>query len=137
MRKEQHAEGIKKSFEKLMGINLSLKRKRKNENDSKREIFEKLILNLEKINIRSNILINDFDMDLNKYDEPFFEVIDSLINSLYGREAAEVIFFFIYERINPDGTINEYEITDKEGNPVVLNTSTDLWNVINYINSKK
>lgn len=132
---ENHADGIKKSFEKMMGVDLSLKRKRKSENDTKKEIFEKIINTLEKININENILANDFDLELAKYNENFYEVIDNLIYMLYGKEAAEVIFFYLYERINPDGTSNGYEVKDKDGNVLPLENPSDLWNVINYVNN--
>ncbi len=49
----------------------------------------------------------------------------------FGKQASEVIFFYVYERINSDGSINE--LTDINNNPVVLNNPTDLWELVNLI----
>ena len=49
---EQHAQGIKASLEGITGADLSLKRKRKTEKDVNREVFEKIILALEKASVR-------------------------------------------------------------------------------------
>jgi hypothetical protein len=52
----------------------------------------------------------------------------------FGKEASEVIFFYVYERINPDGTVNE--LADQDGQVVALNTPTDLWMLVNHIKNK-
>lgn len=131
---EQHAQGVKDSLEKIIGTDLSLKRKRKTEEDIQREIFEKLIINLESINVRSSILGGEFEIDLTKYDERFYDTIDSLILLHFGKEAAEVIFFYVYERINPDGSTNE--LRDSEDNVIPLNNPSDLWTVVNDVMKK-
>jgi hypothetical protein len=128
---EKHAQEIKTTLETMIGTDLSLKRKKKNEKDLNRDMFEKIIIALEKVNIRTTIVSNEFDLDLNKYDESFYEVIDNLIMMQFGKQASEVIFFYVYERINPDGSINE--LMDANNNPVMLNNPTDLWELVNLI----
>ena len=66
---EQHAQGVKSSLEGIMGADLSLKRKRKTERDINREVFEKIILALEKASVRSSIIGGDFQLDFTEYDE--------------------------------------------------------------------
>jgi hypothetical protein len=68
------------------------------------------------------------------YEEKFYEVIDRLFSLHFGREAAEVIFFYIYERMNPDGTINQ--LADVDGNPIPLESPSDLWELVNYMKDK-
>ncbi len=130
-RGEQHAQGVKQTLEVMIGTDLSLKRKKKNENDLNRELFENVILALEKANVRTALVGTEFNIDLSKYDETFYEVIDNLLVMNFGKQAAEVIFFYVYERINPDGSINE--LRDANDTPVILNSPTDLWELINYI----
>jgi hypothetical protein len=128
---EQHANGVKQSLEKIIGSDLGLKRKRKTEEDIQREIFEKFVIKLEQVNIRTAMLGNDFNLDLSRYDEDFYEIIDPLILLCFGKEAAEVIFFYAYERMNPDGSINE--LRDSENNVVPLESPQDLWVVVNNV----
>lgn len=125
MDNEKHADGIKKSIDGIIGVDTFLKRKKKNEDDAQRERFEKIIQTLEEIEVRGMILGNDLNLDLTSYDEKFYFVIDSLFNLHFSKEACELIFFYLYERMGPDGSINE--IMDEEGNVVELLSPTDLW----------
>ena len=128
---EKHAQGVKQTLETMIGTDLSLKRKKKSEHDLNRELFEKVIINLEKANVRTAIVGAEFDLDLSKYDESFYEIIDNLIVMQFGKQAAEVIFFYVYERMNPDGSINE--LRDANDSPIVLSSPSDLWDLINVI----
>ena len=128
---EKHAQGIKQTLETMIGTDLSLKRKKKSEHDLNRELFEKIIIALERANIRTALVGTEFEIDLSKYDETFYEVIDNLMVMQFGKQAAEVIFFYVYERINPDGSINE--LRDINDNPIVLNSPAELWDLINVI----
>ena len=128
---EKHAQGVKTTLETMIGTDLSLKRKKKSEYDLNRELFEKIIINLEKANVRTAIVGAEFDLDLSKYDESFYEIIDNLVVMHFGKQAAEVIFFYVYERMNPDGSINE--LRDANDMPIVLSSPSDLWDLINVI----
>ena len=128
---EKHAQGVKTTLETMIGTDLSLKRKKKSEHDLNRELFEKIIIALERANIRTALVGTEFDIDLSKYDETFYEVIDNLMLMQFGKQAAEVIFFYVYERMNPDGSINE--LRDANDTPIVLNSPTELWDLINVI----
>ena len=128
---EKHAQGVKQTLETMIGTDLSLKRKKKSEHDLNRELFEKIIIALERAYIRTALVGTEFEIDLSKYDETFYEVIDNLMVMQFGKQASEVIFFYVYERMNPDGTINE--LRDLNDIPIILNSPTDLWDLINVI----
>ena len=128
---EKHAQGVKQTLETMIGTDLSLKRKKKSEHDLNKELFEKIIIALERTNIRTALVGTEFDIDLSKYDETFYEVIDNLMLMQFGKQAAEIIFFYVYERMNPDGTINE--LRDINDNPIILNSPSELWDLVNII----
>jgi len=128
---ERHAQGVRQTLETMIGTDLSLKRKKKSEHDLNKELFEKIIIALERANIRTALVGTEFEIDLSKYDETFYEVIDNLMIMQFGKQASEVIFFYVYERMNPDGTINE--LRDLNDIPIILNSPTDLWDLINVI----
>ena len=128
---EQHAQGVRQTLETMIGTDLSLKRKKKSEHDLNKELFEKIIIALERANIRTALVGTEFEIDLSKYDETFYEVIDNLMIMQFGKQASEVIFFYVYERMNPDGSINE--LRDLNDIPIILNSPTDLWDLINVI----
>ena len=129
-----HADGIKKSIDDIIGVDTFLKRKKKSEDDIQREKFERIIQTLEEIEVRGMILGNDLQLDFTSYDEKFYKVIDGLFSLHFGKEACELIFFYLYERINPDGTYNE--VMDENNNVLSLSTPSDLWNVIKLTQEK-
>jgi hypothetical protein len=131
---EQHADGIKKSIDEIIGVDTFLKRKKKTEDDQTRERFIKIIQALEEIEVRGMILGNDLALDFTSYDEKFYFVIDALFSIAFSKEACELIFFYIYERLNPDGTANEVE--DLEGNAIPLSSPEDLWELVKLTQEK-
>jgi hypothetical protein len=134
MDNEQHADGIKKSIDEIIGVDTFLKRKKKTEDDQTRERFIKIIQTLEEIEVRGMILGNDLTLDFSSYDEKFYFVIDALFSIAFSKEACELIFFYIYERLNPDGTANEVE--DLEGNAIPLTSPEDLWELVKLTQEK-
>ena len=131
---EQHADGIKKSIDEIIGVDTFLKRKKKTETDQQRERFIKIIQTLEEIEVRGMILGNDLQLDFSSYDDKFYSVIDNLFFLHFGKEACELIFFYIYERLNPDGTANDVE--DMDGNVIPLKTPEDLWELVKLTQEK-
>jgi hypothetical protein len=135
MDNEKHAEGVKKSVDDIIGVDTFLKRKKKSEDDQHRERFEKIINTLEEIEVRSVILGEDLKIDFTGYDEKFYLVIDLLFHMHFGKESAELIFFYLYDRINPDGTPNG--IMNDEGEVIELTSPTDLWYLLKALQDRE
>jgi hypothetical protein len=127
----EDVEGIKQSLENILNADFTVKRKKKTELDIERELFFNIIMSLERLNARSNILASDLDIDLVKYDEVFYNAIDKLLLLKYGKEISEIIFFYVYDRIDEEGNITY--LNDTNGNPVILETVGDLWYLIQNI----
>jgi hypothetical protein len=128
---EENIDDAKKSIDLILGSDTTLTRRKKTQTDVTRELFNKVIINLEQANTRSFILENDFKLDLNKYDDIFYDAIDNLLIMHFGKEASELIFFYLYDRLNPDGSINM--LTDPNGNDVVLQNPDDLWVLLQIV----
>lgn len=133
--KNNNIQYVKSTIEQILGTDTILKRKRKNKNDKLKVLFNYIINGLEALDTRTALLQEDWAMDLTKYDEPFYGVIDSLIELHFGKESMDLIHFYVYDRINPDGSPNI--ISDSKGNIIPLNNPDDLWILIeNIINNK-
>ncbi len=128
-------DNIRQAIDKLLSVKSAIKRKSKTKEVQARELFITIINSLEMLNNRATILYNDLKLDFSTYDESFLEIIDALMFMKFGEEACEVISFYLWERQNLDGSINELQ--DAEGNVVPLENATDLWNVIQKITSEK
>ena len=131
---EEHTQGIKQSIEDIIGTDTTLRRKRKTEEDLNRESFEKIMLMMDEIQVRSALLHSELGLDYSNYDEKFYEIIDRMFSLHFGKEAAEIIFFYVYERINPDGTVNN--LIDQNNEIVPINSPSDLWYLVNHIKNK-
>jgi hypothetical protein len=132
---EENVEGIKNSIDYIIGSNTRLKRKKKKEEDIQKELFCKIVTNIEKIHTRSILMEQEFSINLSNYDENFWEVIDSLVVFSFGKDIAELIFFYIYERISPDGSINA--VVDEDGREIILNNPEELWELIQVLKNRK
>jgi hypothetical protein len=74
----------------------------------------------------------ELKLDFSSHNDNFFNIIDKLLVLKYGKEVAELINFYVYDRINPDGSMNG--MTDRKGNDIILNNINDLWNIVIKIN---
>lgn len=132
---EDSVNKIQKSLETLLNTKTSIKPKRSTKVDKNKEIFEKIIMTLEELDVRSYILENDLDLVVSKYESKFYAVIDSLIEISFGPKITELIMFYLYERKNDNGTLSS--LTDDTGRIIPLENPTDLWNLIQAIKQNK
>ena len=131
MNQKDYIEKLQEQINLIIGVKSTLKRRKKTEVDTQREVFINTIPLLEHIINRGPMLDADYGVNMARYDEPFFQIIDSLIYLHFGKEASELIMFYLYERVNPDGTVND--ILDENNNPVPLESVEDLWELIKQL----
>jgi len=125
---------VKIAVDEILKTNTVIKRKKKNEFDKKRELFCHVINSIEGLNLRSTLAFTDLQLDLEKYDDKFFEIIDSLIYINFGKECSELIAFYLYNRINPDGTMNP--VIDEDGGEIFLSSPYELYELLIRVNPK-
>jgi hypothetical protein len=122
---------IREAVDKILYVNSTLKRRRKTQYDKQRDMFIGIINTIEYLKTRTQLSSNDLDIDLSAYDDKFFDIIDSLMYLKYGKDCAELIVYYLWERVNPDGSINPL-YTD-QGEEVILQTPSDLWSLMSKI----
>jgi hypothetical protein len=133
--KEKHASNINVSIGELLNSETVLKRKKKTEEDRRKEMFESIVTALEKTNIRSELTVLDLNLDFSKYDEPFYAIIDGLLELNFGKNAVELIYFYIFDRVDEEG--NNRMLVDENGNEYLLQTPSDLWELMQILNVTK
>lgn len=131
---EKDFKQIQLGVESIIGTKAVIRRKRRSTSDKKREMFYNVMASLEEIIVRQNLLYADIEVDFSSYDEKFFTIIDSLIYMNFGKQCAEVIAFYLYDRLNPDGTMNALIVNETE--ELLLNNPYELWNLLCQINPK-
>jgi hypothetical protein len=125
-------EVIRQAVDQILNVNSNIKRKAKKDFDRQRDLFLQVITGLEAIHTRNSLLFLDLRVDFSTYDESFLEVIDMLLLAKYGKDCYELISFYLWERINPDQSLNS--IVGPEGEEIVLTTPSDLWSLMVRVN---
>ena len=120
---------LKQSLDQLLQADTSIKRKNKKSYDQKRDLFINVINQFEAAITKSYLLEKDYKIDMSKYEENFYQIIDSLVLLSFGKDVYELLSFYFYERYNPDGSENGLiiEETDEE---IFVKDATELWDLI-------
>jgi hypothetical protein len=125
---------VQTAVDNMLNVKSYVRRKKKTQSDKKKEMFVQMINSLDEIFVRQGLMYADMDVDMFKYDEKFLAVIDVMIYFHFGEACADVIAFYLYDRQNPDGTLNP--ILDENDTEIILQNPYDLWNLLVMINPK-
>ena len=120
---------LKQSLDQLLQADTSIKRKNKKSYDKKRDLFINIINQFEAAITKSYLLEKDFKIDMSKYEENFYQIIDSLILLSFGKDVYELLSFYFYERYNPDGSENGL-IIEETGEETFVKDALELWDLI-------
>ena len=131
---EQSLNEIQTAINQILNVKSLVRRKKKTKEAKKKELFISIINSIEAIINRQNLMYAELNLDLAQYDEAFLDTIDALIILNFGKEGAELIAYYLWDRVAPDGSI--VSLMDEEGKEVILETAQDLWNLLILTNPK-
>jgi len=131
---EQGLTEIQAAINSILNVKSLIRRKKKTQSDKRKELFISIINSIEQIINRQSLMYADLQLDFAAYDEAFLDTIDALLILHFGKEGAEVIGYYLWERVNPDGSINP--LLDEENNVIILENANDMWNLLLKINPK-
>lgn len=131
---EKDFKGIQMGVDSILNTKTIVRRRRRSASDKKKELFAAMINTLEEIRVRQALMYADLSLDFSTYDEKFFSTIDMLLYMNFGAKCSDVIAFYLYDRLNADGTVNPLVINGKH--EVILNNPYELWNLLCQVNPK-
>ena len=120
---------LKQSLDQLLQADTSIRRKNKKSYDQKRDLFINVVNQFEYAITKSYLLEKDFKIDMSKYEENFYQIIDSLVLLAFGKDIYELLSFYFYERYNPDGSENGL-IIDETEEEIFVKDADELWDLI-------
>lgn len=129
---EQHLNEIQVAINQILDVKCLVRRKKKTQAEKKKELFISIVNSIEQIINRQDLMYAELNLDLTKYDEAFLDTIDALIVLHFGKEGAELISYFLWDRLAPDGSVTP--LVDTDGSEVFLESAQDLWNLLISIN---
>ena len=120
---------IQKSINDILGIKSGLIKKRPSVKEKRRELFNTVLTGLAHINGRSLGLKHDYHIDFIEYDEPFFNVIESLLDLQFNRQQKSIIEWYLYDKILPTGE-TLILTNQKTGKEIPTETPDDIWKLV-------
>jgi hypothetical protein len=119
---------IKEAINQLLNVKSVIRQKKQSKKLGTKELFISVVTGIQMLSNRSNLAYNDLHIDFTSFEEPYLQVIDTLILLKFGREVSDLIAFYLWERENPDGTLN-FPL-DENDQPIPLNDLNDLWAIV-------
>jgi len=117
------------AFTNMLGAEAIVRRKRRNEKNAKKDLFLSIIKKYDSALIRSMSLQSQYQLDLSKYEDPYFNIIDELILLSWGEDVYSLIAFYLYERINVDNGMENF-LVGPNLEEIYIKTPEDLYNTI-------
>ena len=118
---------VKKLFKKILGSEVIV-------NDSmdvtEEIIFVVFIQRLEEAFETENKLYEIGGIELGQVTEPLWFVLEHTFKLLYGEEATNLIWWYIFDRIGENDEITPF--TDEDGKEYTFQNTKEVWMYINY-----
>jgi hypothetical protein len=130
---EHNFSEIQAAVNEILNVKSLIRKKKKTQVEKKKELFVMIVNSVEQIINRQNLMYAELDLDLTKYDEAFLEIIEALFLLHFNKEGAELISYYLWERLTPEGDINP--LIDSDNNEVRLETAEDLWNLLTLVDT--
>lgn len=125
---------------KSFGENLIIKSKNGNQNiNSDKQIFFDLVTTFDMLHQRSLKIEKEHGLKLEKYDGLFFLLIENLFYIHYDEWEAELIMWYVYDRVDEDGKLYPMlvinEATDEEEEHIIKDVK-GLYSLVQKLSKK-
>ena len=121
---------IKEAIETILGSKITLRDDGTDPVDELKDNFIKVMGLYQGVWDRQNEFLDVHGMDFTSYDEAYFKTIEGIIHFCFEEIAASAILFYVYSRIDNEGTIHPF--VDSNGEEHMFNTIDDLWEFLLY-----
>lgn len=126
---------IQVAINEILNVKSLIRRKKKTQVEKKKELFISIVNSIEQIINRQNLMYAELNLDLAKYDESFLDIIDALLLLHFGKDGADLITYYLWERLTPDGEINP--LVDAEGQEIYLQNAEELWSLLTVVTNNE
>ena len=129
MSKKENVNKIKSYIDDILGTKSSLKEKLPSKISYKKELFCRMLSDLQFVNSRTMGMKHDYKINMMDYDDPFYTAIENLFKLHYTQEQRNIINWWLYDKFLPSGEV--LVLKDKESEEVIPSeTPEDVWDLI-------
>ena len=126
---------IKKYLDDILGINTSFKKKLPTIQSRKKKNICAILKSLQYVNHRAIGMKHDYSVDMVDYDDPFYNVIDSLLKLYFNQEQQNLINWWLYDKFLPTG--DSLNLIDKKTEEEIpTDTPEDIYEIINNLENE-
>jgi hypothetical protein len=115
---------------KNFGQKLKFEESNKSKEKKIKELFMSIVDTLECKFHSSTALFTEFNIDIFRYEEDYYKIIENLLLLHFGLWKTELILWYVYEGKDENGTPNsiDIELPTGETQTVKFPTTNSLWN---------
>lgn len=117
---------------KNFGNKLKFEESKQSKEKKEKELFIAIVDSFRNSFNKSTQLFIDYHIDIFKYEENYYRIIEDLLLINFGVWKTELILWYVYEGMDENGKPNilEVELPDGSLQPVKFPTANSLWNFI-------
>lgn len=122
-----------KNLSELVGKHGKVKENEKSAKKKEEQFFLYFIENLCQIEA-INAVLDTVGVHVSKYDTPYIRSMRMIMERYYGELKTEIILWWVFESITPDGDI--YPLLDEDGKKHLIKTPLQLFKFIKRYDGK-
>ena len=122
-------EKIKKSLFKTFGKYIEVNESKKSLEKRRKHTFITVIEHLKFIYNRADFIYKEHGIGLFLYEDAHYKIIEDLIVEMWGDAVAEVVFWWVYDVINPKKK-DYYIMDEKNKKKYIVRTPTQIYNTL-------
>ena len=122
-----------KKLTDLIGKGINIQENKKSEKLKEEQFFLDIISELCQMEAKSQIMSSS-GINVMEYEEGYLKVINALLKKHFGEAKSQIIMWWVFESINPEGEISA--LVDENKKEHIINTPQELYKFLKKYDEK-
>ena len=122
-----------KKLTDLIGKGINIQENKKSEKLKEKQFFFDIISELCQMEAKSQIMSSS-GINVMEYEEGYLKVINALLKKHFGEAKTQIIMWWVFESINPEGEVSA--LVDENKKEHIINTPQELYKFLKKYDGK-
>jgi len=128
---------IRQALNNFLKVNVTIRKKTVPKHVIDKKLFIESIQLLQEIDDRSRFTEEELGIDLNLYQEKYFQVIENLFRMYFNKDQVELVIWYLYQAPDMEDWDGYIDLTDSRDTVrVKFKTPEDVWEVVSKLSTK-